>query len=105
MGQVQLPQLGGGRQLVQLLQLVVGQVQLAQPRQLVREAEAAQLVVREAEAGEVAGEEAGLQPLHAVVAEVEAGEAPQLVLVPPRPRLATQPLLQSARPHCNQALL
>ena len=103
-GQVQLPQLRGGRQLVQLLQLVVGQVQLAQPRQLVREAEAPQLVVREAEVSEVAGEEAGLQPLDAVVAEVEAGEAPELVLVPP-PGLATQPVLQTARPHCNQALL
>ena len=103
-GQVQLPQLRGGRQLVQLLQLVVGQVQLAQPRQLVREAEAPQLVVREAEVSEVAGEEAGLQPLDAVVGEVEAGEAPELVLVPP-PGLATQPVLQSAGPHCNQALL
>ena len=104
-GQVQLPQLRGGRQLVQLLQLVVGQVQLAQPRQLVREAEAPQLVVREAEVSEVAGEEAGLQPLDAVVGEVEAGEAPELVLVPPCPGLATQPVLQSAGPHCNQALL
>ena len=103
-GQVQLPQLRGGRQLVQLLQLVVGQVQLAQPRQLVREAEAPQLVVREAEVSEVAGEEAGLQPLDAVVGEVEAGEAPELVLVPP-PGLATQPVLQSAGPHCNQAVL